>query len=131
MDFLDWLTVSRHDLQEYHQRCAGYFLTGHVHERALFVPKGTGNNGKTVYYETVLGIIGDYGIGVEAELFVQLRNPSRSSRDFIVLLASASPSLPSWRSNRWSEAKIKRMTGGDKLPGRKLYGEAFRRRPDT
>ena len=126
MDFLDWLTVSRHDLQEYHQRCAGYFLTGHVHERALFVPKGTGNNGKTVYYETVLGIMGDYGIGVEAELFVQLRNPSRSSRDFIVLLGKRFALAAELEEQQvWSEAKIKRMTGGDKLPGRKLYGEAF------
>ncbi len=45
------------DLQAYLARVVGYWLTGHTHEHALFFLYGTGANGKSVFIDTVTGMI--------------------------------------------------------------------------
>src|SRR5262245_16058746 len=58
--FLKRITNDDIDLQAYLQRIAGYSLTGITHEHAMWFLWGVGANGKSVFIETLLGILGDY-----------------------------------------------------------------------
>jgi len=55
--FLERITDGDQDLQRFLQRIAGYALTGSTNEHSLFFIFGTGANGKTVYLNTISGIL--------------------------------------------------------------------------
>jgi putative DNA primase/helicase len=63
-EFLDRITAGDVELQSYLQRVAGYCLTGSVAEHALFFFYGTGANGKSVFVNTLLGILSDYALTI-------------------------------------------------------------------
>ena len=58
--FLKRVTDGDADLQKFLQRKAGYALTGLTREHALFFLYGLGANGKSVYLNTLAGVMGEY-----------------------------------------------------------------------
>src|SRR5262245_43152151 len=72
--FLRKVTGDDNDLQQYLQRVAGYCLTGHTYEQALFFLYGTGGNGKGTFVSTLAAIWGDYHIAAPMETFVETKN---------------------------------------------------------
>jgi hypothetical protein len=72
--FLKRATNGDQSLQNYVQRMCGYSLTGHTHEHVLFFLYGTGANGKSVFINTINGIMGDYAVTAPLDLFVATRN---------------------------------------------------------
>ena len=48
----------------------GYCLTGLTSEQVLFFLYGTGANGKTVFINTIAGMMGDYGVTAPMETFL-------------------------------------------------------------
>ncbi|MBM4449059.1 MAG: hypothetical protein FJ015_07480, partial [Chloroflexi bacterium] len=48
------------ELVDYIQRAVGYSLTGNTSEQCFFLCHGDGNNGKSVFLETLRSILGDY-----------------------------------------------------------------------
>ena len=58
--FLQRVTGGDLELQSYLQRMAGYCLTGDTREHALFFIYGPGGNGKSVFLNTLNGILADY-----------------------------------------------------------------------
>jgi putative DNA primase/helicase len=105
------------------QRAVGYSLTGETKEHALFIPYGTGKNGKTTFVETVRKIFGDYVKVAEANLLLQRR--SEGPRNDIARLAGARLVLTSetGAGGKLDEALVKRLTGGDTMIARFLYQE--------
>jgi P4 family phage/plasmid primase-like protien len=61
LEFLDFFTAGDGGMKSYLQRLAGYALTGLITEQKFMFLEGTGANGKNVFMETLLGIMGDYG----------------------------------------------------------------------
>ena len=70
LSFLEQVTGGDKDLQDYLQRAAGYFLTGSTQEHALFFLYGTGSNGKSVFVNTLVTILGDYAANAPMETFM-------------------------------------------------------------
>jgi putative DNA primase/helicase len=68
--FLDRITAGDVQLQNYLQRVAGYCLTGSVREHVLFFLYGTGANGKSVFVNTLLWILGDYARTIGTEMLM-------------------------------------------------------------
>jgi P4 family phage/plasmid primase-like protien len=60
-EFLDFFTAGDAGLLAYLRRLAGYCLTGLITEQKFMFFEGTGANGKNVFIETLLGVLGDYG----------------------------------------------------------------------
>ncbi len=58
--FLSRITGGDEELQKFLQRMTGYALTGATTEHALFFLYGTGANGKSVFLNTISGLMGDY-----------------------------------------------------------------------
>jgi putative DNA primase/helicase len=123
--FLDRVTGGDGELRKYLQRVAGYCLTGLVEEHVLFFLYGTGANGKSVFAETLVAVWGDYAVTINTEMLVASghdRHPTEIARLRGVRLAVGSEIE---RGRAWAEAKIKALTGGDRLQGRFMRQDFF------
>jgi putative DNA primase/helicase len=123
--FLDRITAGDLELQEYLQRVAGYCLTGSVAEHALFFLYGTGANGKSVFVNTLVEIMGDYALTIGTEMLMVSntdRHPTEVARLRGVRLAVGSEIEI---GKTWAESKIKALSGGDRLQGRYMRQDFF------
>ncbi len=60
-----------HELIGFVRRLAGYSLTGSTAEHVLPIAYGKGANGKSVFINTILGVVGsDYGLACEPRLLM-------------------------------------------------------------
>jgi putative DNA primase/helicase len=127
--FLNRVTANNDALIGFLQRFLGYCMTGHVHEHVLVFLYGTGGNGKTVFVDTVAGILGDYCIIAPIEMFLTSkydRHPTEIARLKGARLVVAQETQ---KGRAWDEAKIKTLTGGDRLTGRFMRGDFFDFKP--
>jgi putative DNA primase/helicase len=127
--FLYRITAGDAELQNYLQRVAGYCLTGSISEHALFFLYGAGANGKSVFVNTLLSIMGDYAITIGTEMLMVSnhdRHPTEIARLRGVRLAVGNE-IEIGRT--WAESKIKALTGGDRLQGRYMRQDFFEFEP--
>lgn len=113
------------DLIDYHQRLAGYCLTGIVDEHVMEFAYGKGANSKSVYTGAQLGIMGDYGCTVPTDMLMVSRtdrHPTEIARLRGVRLAVGSEVEV---GRTWAESKVKSLTGGDRLQGRYMRQDFF------
>jgi putative DNA primase/helicase len=123
--FLDEVTGSDPDLQAYLQRVVGYCLTGSTQEHALFFLYGTGSNGKSVFVNTLLKLLGDYALSASAEMFMLSRH-ERHPTELARLRGARLVVVPETeQGTRWAEAKIKSITGGDPIAARFMRQDFF------
>ena len=123
--FLDRITADDGELQAYLQRVAGYCLTGHTSEHAVFFLYGTGANGKSVFVNTLVKLMGDYAITAPMEAFIESkvdRHPTELAMLRGARLVAASETQV---GRHWNEARVKALTGGDRIPARFMRGDFF------
>ena len=123
--FLTKVTGGNAELIGFMQRFLGYCMTGHVNEHVLVFLYGKGANGKSVFVSTVSRIFGDYAAVAPMEMLLTGkydRHPTEIARLRGLRLVTASETQ---QGRAWDEAKIKNLTGGDKLTGRFMRGDFF------
>jgi putative DNA primase/helicase len=129
LKFLDEVTAKDKELQRFLQRMAGYSLTGSIREHALFFLHGTGANGKGVFINTMTSILADYAVVAPMETFVVThgdRHPTDLAGFRGARLVTAQETE---RNRRWAEAKIKNLTGGDRITARFMRQNFFTYQP--
>lgn len=107
------------------QRAMGYSLTGLATEQVLFLTVGTGQNGKSTFFDVLRRLLGDYVTNAEFSTF--LRRGGDGVRNDLARLASArvvSASEPE-RGKPLAESLVKQLTGGDQVTVRFLFKEFF------
>lgn len=123
--FLADVTAGSAELQGYLARVAGYALTGVTTEHALFFLYGTGANGKSVFLNTLAAVLGDYAMNAPMDTFMETRS-ERHPTDLAGLRgARLVTSIEVANGKRWAEAKIKSLTGGDKISARFMRQDFF------
>lgn len=129
LSFLDRIMDGNRNLIDFLQRAIGYSLTGSTVEQCFFLCYGTGANGKSVFLETMRGLLDDYAAAAEFSAF--LATASESVRNDIAALAGARfvSANESGADKRLSESIIKALTGGDTISARFLFHEYFEFRP--
>ena len=127
--FLRRITNNDCELGRYLQLAAGYSLTGLTLEQVLFFCHGYGANGKTVFLEILLSMLGDYGLTVRTET-ITARRDSGIPND-IARLAGARLIVinETGEDQKLHEPLIKDMTGGDTMTARFLHREFFDFKP--
>ncbi len=123
--FLSRITADQVELGDYLQRFAGYSLTGLVREHAFAFGYGTGQNGKGVFLETIAGTMGEYAITIPTEILMVSageRHPTEIARLRGARLAIGSETED---GKRWAEARIKSLTGGDRIAARFMRQDFF------
>lgn len=127
--FLKRVTAGDDDLQRFLQRKAGYALTGLTREHALFFLYGLGANGKSVYLNTLAGIMGEYHRTAPIETFTA-STVDRHPTDLAGLRgARLVTAIETEEGRRWAESKIKSLTGGDAISARFMRQDYFEFKP--
>jgi putative DNA primase/helicase len=123
--FLARITNGDAELQTFMQRMAGYSLTGITHEHALFFLYGTGANGKSVFINSISGVMGDYAKTAPIETFIASAS-ERHPTDLAGLRgARLITAVEIEDGRRWAESKLKTLTGGDRIAARFMRQDFF------
>lgn len=123
-------TFDGHDeLPAYLRRLVGYSVTGVVREHVLPFAFGPGANGKGVFLETLRAVLGDYATTAPSG-FLMAKNYSGHETE-IARLAGARMVVCSEinEGDRFDEAKVKQLTGGDTLAARFMRMDHFTFQP--
>ena len=129
LGFLERITAGDRQLQDFLRRLCGYALTGETREHALAFLYGTGANGKSVFIETINGIMGDYATNAPVETFTASKS-DRHPTDLAMLRgARLVTAVETEEGRRWAEAKIKQLTGGDAISARFMRQDFFTYKP--
>jgi putative DNA primase/helicase len=127
--FIAEITGGDEELARYLQRIAGYCLTGVTHEQQLFFLYGTGCNGKGVFVNTIAGILGDYHRATGIETFTVSHNERHPTELAGLRGARLVTAAETEDGRRWAEARIKELTGGDKITARFMRQDFFTYEP--
>lgn len=125
MGVMERVTNGDRALESFLQRMLGYALTGDTSAHALFFIYGTGANGKSVFIDTVSGILGDYQKTAPIETFTASsaeRHPTELASLRGARLVTA---VETEEGRRWAESRLKALTGGDKIAARFMRQDFF------
>jgi putative DNA primase/helicase len=125
LEFLRRATADDEDLQQFLKRMAGYTLTGLTREHALFFLFGLGANGKSVFINTVAGILGEYHRTAAIETFTASKTDQHPTDLAGLRGARLVTAVETEEGRRWAESKIKQLTGGDKIAARFMRQDFF------
>lgn len=117
--------VPRPEMVAHIQRTLGYMLTGETREQKMFIATGVGSNGKSVLFDTVRAVMGNYATSLDPKhLEVSKRNgDAESASPSIARLRGARLVLCNepLRSSALDTSKIKKHTGDATLSARSLH----------
>ena len=103
----------------------GYCLTGDTREHALFFIYGPGGNGKSVFLNTLTGVLADYAETAVMDVFATSAHEKHST-DLAMLRGARLVSVSETGEGRaWAETRVKQLTGGDKVTARFMRQDNF------
>lgn len=116
-------------LVSYLQRLVGYSAVGVVGAHVLPFAHGSGGNGKGVFLEALAGVLGGYATSAPNGFLMSQPFPSHETE--IARLAGARMVICSEvnEDDRFDEAKVKMLTGGDSLTARFMRQDHFTFKP--
>jgi putative DNA primase/helicase len=125
LGFLDETFKGKEDLVPYIQKLVGYSASGVIADHVLPFCYGSGGNGKGVFLETIQKIMGDYGTTTpNGFLMASMFKPHATelaslSGKRIVLCSEVN------KGDRFDEAKVKKLTGGDTIKANFMRQDEF------
>ncbi len=127
--FLNEIFGCNEELIVFIQRAVGYSLTGDTSEQCLFFCHGNGKNGKTVFFETLKMLFGDYFGKCPTEMIMN-QNGNRIPSDVASLKGKRFAVASEVEENkRLAESRVKDLTGGDTIVARKMHNDWFEFEP--
>lgn len=127
--FLTEVLQNDRDLIAFVQRACGYALTGDTREHAMMFFYGKGANGKGVMLNTIAGIMADYARTAPIETFVASNFDNHPTDLASLAGARLAYTTETEEGRAWAEAKIKGITGGDKIAARFMRQDFFEYTP--
>ena len=129
LSFLAEATGQDDGLIRFLQQWCGYCLTGITREHALVFFYGPGGNGKTVFLNTLTGILADYAVTGPMETFVASHSDRHPTDLAMFRGARLVTSSETEEGRPWAETRIKQMTGGDPITARFMRQDFFTYQP--
>lgn len=123
--FLWRVTDGSDELYSYLRRFVGYLLVGDTSEQALHFLYGLGANGKSVFCEVLMRLLGEYAVAVSPDLIMLKRHGGIPNDVARLRGVRAALMNETTQGARFDEAKLKDLTGGDTLTARFLHQEFF------
>lgn len=127
--FLTTTFPGNNELIGYMQRLAGYSVVGEVREHVLPFAHGNGGNGKGVFLESIVSILGDYATTTPSGFL--MAGPYQNHSTEVARLTGMRWVIGSEinEGDKWDEAKVKQLTGGDRLTARFMRQDDFTFKP--
>ena len=127
LEFLDEV-FDNVQLIEFVQRSVGYSLSGFTNEQVLFFLCGAGANGKSIFLNVLLELLGSYGKTTGADTI--MRHTAAHHDDLARLHKARVVAVAEIEEgSRLREARVKDLTGEDTVAARFLYRESFEFEP--
>jgi putative DNA primase/helicase len=123
--YLDRATAGNVELQDWLQMFMGYCLTGVPWEQVLAYLHGLPASGKSVFLGVMQRIMGSYATDAPMEVFLASRfdrHPTELAKLRGKRLVTTSETS---EGRKWDEAKVKRLTAGDRISARVMRGDFF------
>ncbi len=127
--FLDEVTQCDPGLKRFLQQYFGYCLTGDTREQVLLFVYGPGGNGKSVLQNVVTDIMGDYAKTAAMDTFSVSRQRRHLTEIAMLRGARLVCLSETEKGQRWSQARLNQMTGGDSITANFMYRDMFTFRP--
>jgi putative DNA primase/helicase len=125
LKFLGEVTNNDAEFIAYLRRKSGYSLTGVTTEHVVFFTFGPGANGKTVFSNTIGGIMGDYRKSAPITTFI-VTSSEQHPTDLASLRGARLVTCSEVaKGQRWAEEKVKQMSGGDPITARFMRQDFF------
>lgn len=124
--FLHRIFDGDEELMAFIRKAVGYSLTGDVSEQCLFFLYGSGQNGKSVFIQTLLHVLGEYAQKAPTEMIMKQEraSPGGATPDMARLRGVRFAVAAELEENqRMGEARVKDLTGADRIVARPLYRE--------
>lgn len=125
LEFLEQVFDGDQETIAFMKRIAGYSLTGMTTEHRLFFLSGTGANGKSVFLNTLTGMMGDYAQRSSAETFLLSYGDKHSTSTAALQGARMVVGSELPKGRQWNDAIIKDLTGGDRMRARFMRQDEF------
>ncbi len=125
LQFLDEIMAAKQAMIDALQRLAGYCLTGDISVQVLLIFFGTGANGKNVFLDTIMGIMGPHAAEAPEGLVTIRRNeehPTEIADLYGKRLVVASETE---EGKKMRMGLVKKMTGNKYLKGRFMRQDFF------
>lgn len=124
--FLKFLAVVQPnpEVRAFLKRFLGYCLTGLTVEQILVFFYGAGRNGKSTLMDVICHILDDYAVTLSIDSFSgeKTRSGSEATPDLARLPGARMVSASEPEANvKLKDALIKQLTGGEKIPVRRLH----------
>lgn len=129
LQFLEEVFEGNTELIQFVERAAGYSLTGDVSEDALFFLHGTGANGKTTLFLTLQKLLGPYAIQVSPGLLLSQYHEPHSTGLMDLFGVRLAASVEVGEGRRFDEERLKQITGGDIIRGRRMREDFWQFEP--
>lgn len=129
LNFLYMIFAGDQNLIDYVQKAVGYSLTGDVSEDCLHFAHGGGGNGKSTFFSILEKILGEYADKAPSAMLMASKfegipvDIAELQGKRLVVASEIS------RNVRWNEAKLKDLTGGDRLKARYMRANPFSFQP--
>lgn len=123
--FLDRITDHDTELAGFLQRYIGYSLTGITSEHVFVFAYGKGANGKGTFINTIVKILGDYATVSSMSTFISSKNENHPTDLAKLRGARLVVAQETHQGREWDEAKIKSLTGGDRVTARFMRRDFF------
>ena len=118
--FLERVMDGDRERIDYLQRAVGYTLTGIIREHLLFVLWGLGRNGKSVFIEAILGMLGDYGRKAPPDLLMVKKGEVHPTERAVLHGARFVPVVETGEGRWLHEVTVKELTGSDTISARRM-----------
>jgi putative DNA primase/helicase len=123
--FLNTIMDGKAHVTEFLQRCAGYSLTGFVHDHAMIICYGVGANGKSTFLGVLHEILGGYAQGMAPETIMAKKHDGMRNDIARMVGVRFISAIESKRGRQLDESMVKQLTGGDVLTGEFKFKEQF------
>ena len=115
------------------KKAIGYTLTGSTREQCLFQCSGDGSNGKSVFFDTIYNMLGDYSLNAQVESVLTRANSSSGNATPDIARMKGARFVRTNEPNqgaRFNEGFVKQLTGDSVVTARFLYGSDFEFTPE-
>ena len=125
LTFLDEATGGDAGMIRLLRQWCGYALTGDTREQALVFLYGPGGNGKSVFVNTLTGIMGDYAVTAAMDTFTASFGQKHPTDLAMLKGARLVTASETEEKGVWAKFRIKQLTGGDPITARFMWRDFF------
>lgn len=119
------------DLIRFVRQLIGYALTGDTREQKFLILEGTGGNGKGVFLDTIIDLMGDYARTLRKEaVILRVNGDSQGDADLANLPGARLVSVNELGDgDRLNASRLKEMCGGERISANPKFLKPFEYQP--